>query len=284
MTGSKTLLITGVSTGLGRAFAREALAAGHRVVGTVRQTDHVAAFEDLAPGRAFGLVLDVTDEAAVGPVVGEAERAAGPIDVLIANAGYGHEGTFEESSMDDLRRQFEVNVFGAVAVIKAVLPGMRERRSGHVMAVTSMGGLIAFPGLSFYHGSKFALEGILTSLAKEVAPFGVRVTAIEPGAFRTDWAGRSMARAPRSVSDYDTLFDPIRANRQGNSGRQPGDPARAGTALLRVIDADEPPVHLLLGTDALRLVAAGRSEVDADIAGWQELSASTDFPPETAAG
>ncbi|MFC4943718.1 oxidoreductase [Pseudonocardia sp. GCM10023141] len=274
----KTFFITGVSTGLGRAFATGALAAGHTVVGTVRRQSDVDAFVALDPARAHARILDVTDDAAVTATVADVEAAISPIDVLIVNAGYGHEGILEESTMDELRRQFDVNVFGAVATIKAVLPGMRERRSGHIFTVTSMGGLTTFPGLAFYHGSKYALEGITETLAKEVAGFGVHVTAIEPGGFRTDWAGRSMVRAERSIADYDELFGPVRANREAGSGRQLGDPEKAAAAILQVIDAPQPPVHLLLGSDALRLVGRGREAVDEDFRTWDALSRSTDFP------
>jgi short-subunit dehydrogenase len=152
--------------------------------------------------------------------------------VLINNAGYGHEGTLEESSMDELRRQFEVNVFGAVAVMKAVLPFMRQRRNGRIINITSMGGLMTMPRLSYYHGSKFALEGISGALGKEVKSFGIFVTAVEPGMFRTDWAGRSMVRSSRSITDYDAVFDPIRAARAARSGQQPGHPAKAGVRSL----------------------------------------------------
>lgn len=270
--------ITGVSSGLGRAFAVGALEAGHTVVGTVRRQADADGFAALDPERAHARLLDVSDEDATTAVVAGVEADIGPIDVLIANAGYGHEGILEESTMAELRQQFEINVFGAVATIKAVLPGMRTRRSGHIFTVTSMGGLTTFPGLAFYHGSKYALEGITETLAKEVAGFGVHVTAIEPGSFRTAWAGRSMVRAGRSVADYDSLFDPIRATREAASGRQLGDPEKAAAALLKVIDSPNPPVHLLLGSDALRLVAAGRSAVDADFHTWDEVSRSTDFP------
>jgi NAD(P)-dependent dehydrogenase (short-subunit alcohol dehydrogenase family) len=269
-------LITGVSSGLGRAFAEGALAVGHTVVGTVRSGDAAKEFGALGE-RAHARVLDVTDDQAVLDTVADIEATVGPIDVLIANAGYGHEGIFEESSMADLRRQFDVNVFGAVASIKAVLPGMRQRRSGHILGVTSMGGLTTFPGLSYYHGSKFALEGILETLGKEVAGFGIHVTAIEPGGFRTDWAGRSMVRTPRSIPDYDELFEPMRAARQANSGRQIGDPAKAATAILEVIAAADPPRHLLLGSDAIRAVRAGREAVEVDFTTWDRLSRSTDF-------
>src|SRR6201999_92171 len=220
MSRSKTFLITGVSSGLGRAFAAAALAAGHRVVGTVRRAEDGDAFASHASGRAFSLRLDVTDDEAVQEAAREAERQAGPVDVLVNNAGYGHEGVLEESSIDDLQRQFAANVFGPVAMIKAVLPGMRERRRGHIVNVTSMGGFITMPGIAFYCGSKFALEGISETVAKEVHGFGIKVTAIAPGSFRTDWAGRSMVRAARSIPDYDALFDPIRQARQDKSGQQ----------------------------------------------------------------
>lgn len=275
---TRTFLVTGVSGGLGRAFAQGALDAGHTVVGTVRKTGDLAKFEALAPGRAHARQLDVTDDDAVFTVVGEVERTVGPIDVLIANAGYGHEGVFEESSMAELRAQFDANVFGLAATVHAVLPGMRERRSGHIFGVSSMGGLMTLPGLAYYCGSKYAVEGILEALAKEVAGFGVRVTIVEPGSFRTDWAGRSMVRSDRSIADYDELFEPIRAARQAASGNQLGDPAKAAAAVLEVVEAEKPPVHLVLGSDALRLVAGGRAAVTADIEAWEELSRSTDFP------
>ncbi|MBU6533006.1 oxidoreductase [Streptomyces mayonensis] len=275
---AKTFLITGVSGGLGRAFATAALEAGHTVVGTVRSSTDAAAFTALHPERAHARILDVTDDAAVFTVTGEVEEAIGPVDVLIANAGYGLEGTFEETSLADLRAQFGVNVFGAAAVIQAVLPFMRQRRRGHILAVTSMGGLVGFPGVSAYCGSKFALEGILEAIGKEVAAFGIHVTAIEPGSFRTDWAGRSMIRAPRTIPDYDDLFGPIRVARQKADGRQLGSPVRAAGALLRVLDTPDPPAHLVLGSDALRLVRAGREAFDHDLGTWEELTLSTDFP------
>ncbi|MGI5255870.1 oxidoreductase [Streptomyces angustmyceticus] len=270
-------LITGVSTGLGRAFAQAALAAGHTVVGTVRSEADLRAFEGLKPGCARGRILDVTDDHAVSDVVTEVERGVGPLDVVIANAGYGLEGTFEETPLAEVRRQFEINVFGAVATLQAALPHMRRRRRGHLMAVTSMGGLMAVPGMSAYCGSKFALEGILEALGKEVAQFGIHVTAIEPGSFRTDWAGRSMTRAARTIDDYDELFDPLREARQKASGNQLGNPAKAGEAVVRIASVDQPPAHLVLGSDALRLVTTARTAVDEDIRIWETLSRTTDF-------
>ncbi|MGT2475140.1 oxidoreductase [Paraburkholderia terrae] len=276
MSSVKTLLITGVSSGFGRALAEEALAAGHRVIGTVRSEQARIAFEALAPGQSVGRVLDVTDFEAIDGVVAEIEATVGPIDVLVNNAGYGHEGVMEESPLDEMRRQFDVNVFGAVAMMKAVIPGMRKRRSGHILNITSMGGHITMPGITYYCGSKFALEGISEALGKEVRALGIFVTAVAPGSFRTDWAGRSMIRTPRSIPDYDPLFDPIRKAREEKSGKQLGDPVKAARAMLSVIDSDNPPAHLLLGSDALGLVREKLSAIGGEIDVWEAVSRSTD--------
>ena len=270
-------LITGVSSGFGRAFALAALQAGHTVIGTVRNDAARKDFEDLASNRAYGLVLDVTDFAAIDNAVALVSEKFGPIDVLVNNAGYGHEGTLEESPLEEMRHQFDVNVFGAVAMIKAVLPSMRERRTGHIINITSMGGFITMPGIAYYCGSKFALEGISETLAKEVAGFGIKVTAVAPGSFRTDWAGRSMVRSARHIADYDAVIDPIRAARQAKSGHQLGDPAQAAQVLLKIANAADAPVHLLLGSDALGLVRDKLASMTAEIAAWEQVSASTDF-------
>jgi NAD(P)-dependent dehydrogenase (short-subunit alcohol dehydrogenase family) len=269
-------LITGVSSGFGRAFALAALAAGHTVMGTVRNESAKKDFEDLAIGRAIAVVLDVTDFSAIDAKVAEMTEKIGPIDVLVNNAGYGHEGTLEESPLEEMRRQFDVNVFGAVAMIKAVLPSMRERRSGHIINITSMGGFITMPGIAYYCGSKFALEGISETLAKEVAGFGVKVTAVAPGSFRTDWAGRSMVRSPRHIQDYDALFDPIRGARQEKSGNQLGDPAKAAEILLKIANAPDAPMHLLLGSDAVALVKNKIAAMSDEMKSWESVSASTD--------
>ena len=273
----KNFLIAGVSSGLGKAFARAALDAGHTVVGTVRRESDAEAFAAMAAERAHPLMLDVTDYDSIPVAVADAQDRAGPIDVLVNNAGYGHEGIMEESSIDDLQRQFAANVFGAVAMTKAVLPAMRERRRGHIVNVTSMGGFITMPGISFYCGSKFALEGISEALGKEVASFGIQVTALAPGQFRTDWAGRSMDRTARSIADYDSVMDPIREARQRKSGRQPNDPAKAARALLAIVDSPEPPVRLFLGEDALTLVEDKLDSMRAELSEWETLSRSTGF-------
>ncbi|MGY3233016.1 NAD(P)-dependent dehydrogenase (short-subunit alcohol dehydrogenase family) [Luteibacter sp. HA06] len=273
---SKTFFITGVSSGFGLALSREALSAGHRVIGTVRNEEGRQAFEALHANRAHAVLLDVTDMDAIPGAVADAETRFGPVDVLVNNAGYGHEGVFEESPLEAMRHQFEVNVFGAVAVTQAFVPRFRERRRGHIVNITSMGGFITMPGIAYYCGSKFALEGITEVLGKELKPFGVHVTAVAPGGFRTDWAGRSMQRSPRSIADYDAMFDPIREARQARSGKQLGDPAKAGKAILALVDLPEPPAHLLLGSDALALVRDKLTAMAADIDTWESLTRSTD--------
>jgi len=272
----KNILITGVSSGFGRALAIEALADGHCVIGTVRNAQAAADFSALHATGAIARILDVTNFADIDETIAEIEDTVGVIDVLVNNAGYGHEGVFEESPLDEMRRQFDVNVFGAVAVTKAVLPFMRRRRSGHILNITSMGGFITMPGIAYYCGSKFALEGISEVLSKELAPFNIFVTAVEPGSFRTDWAGRSMVRSPRTLSDYDALFDPIRQAREAKSGKQLGNPQKAARAMLTLIASENPPTHLLLGSDALQLVRQKLAGWSEEIDCWEGLTRSTD--------
>ncbi|WP_226475982.1 oxidoreductase [Pseudomonas sp. MWU16-30323] len=276
MSTQKTLFITGISSGFGKALAAEALAAGHRVIGTVRNETALQAFEVLSAERAHGVILNVTDFERIDNVVAEVETRFGPVDVLVNNAGYGHEGIFEESPLEDMRRQFDVNVFGAVAVTKAFVPYFRQRRRGHIINITSMGGTITMPGIAYYCGSKFALEGISDTLSKELKPFNIFVTAVAPGSFRTDWAGRSMQRTPRSIADYDASFDPVRQAREEKSGHQLGDPQKAAQAMLTLIASDHPPAHLLLGSDALRYVREKLLQSLRDIEQWEAVTRSTD--------
>ena len=277
MNNTKIFLITGASSGLGRACAEAVVNAGHTVVGTVRREDDRVAFEAMHAHRARAVILDVTRFDALAPIIQTVEKDIGPIEVLVNSAGYGHEGTLEESPLTELIRQFEVNVFGAVAMIKAVLPYMRARRHGHIINITSMAGHMSMPGIAYYSGSKFALEGISEALAKEIHGFNIKVTAIAPGSFRTDWAGRSMVRSGRSIADYDTVFEPVRKRRQEYSGHQAGDPAKAAQVLLKIVDSEHPPTHLLLGNDALKLVGARLAELSAEIKAWESISRSTDF-------
>ncbi|OON38089.1 short-chain dehydrogenase/reductase [Izhakiella australiensis] len=276
MKSDKLFFISGVSSGFGRALAQEALKAGHRVAGTLRNQQAKEEFEALAPGRSVAYLFDLTDFASAASLVERVEREVGAVDVLVNNAGYGHEGIMEESPLEDALRQFDVNVFGTLALIKAFLPYFRTRRAGHILNITSMGGFITLPGISYYCGSKFALQGISETLSKELKPFNIAVTAIQPGSFRTDWAGRSMVRSPRSISDYDLSFGPIRETREKRSGHQPGDPLKAARAMLQLIDSPQPPEFLLLGSDALTLVREKLQQMAADIDAWETLSRSTD--------
>ncbi|MDF1893932.1 oxidoreductase [Rahnella contaminans] len=276
MSHSKLFFITGVSSGFGRALAEEALKAGHRVAGTLRNQQAKEEFDAIAPGRSFGHIHDVTDFAGISALADAIESETGPVDILVNNAGYGHEGIMEESPLSEALHQFDVNVFGAVAVIKAFLPYFRARRRGHILNITSMGGFITMPGISYYCGSKFALQGISETLTKELKPFNIAVTAIQPGSFRTDWAGRSMVRSPRSIPDYDDTFGPIRDTREKRSGHQPGDPLKAAAAILSLIDSPAPPASLLLGSDAVTYVREKLLQMNADIDAWETLSRSTD--------
>lgn len=271
----KTFFITGANSGFGFSISQAALQAGHRVIGTVRSEAAAASLLERLP-EAMAVMCDVTEFDRIPDVVEKAENAHGAVDVLINNAGYGHEGVLEESPLEEMRRQFDVNVFGAVALAKAFLPRFRVRRSGFIVNVTSMGGMITMPGIGYYCGSKFALQGISEVMRAEMAPFGVHVTSLCPGSFRTDWAGRSMVRTERSIPDYDALFDPIRAARQEKSGKQTGDPDKLAAAVLSLIASDNPPPQLLLGSDALRLVTERIDRMKQEIADWELLTRSTD--------
>lgn len=246
-------------------FCRSRVGGRAHVVGTVRREDDRIRFEALHHDRAKAVIIDVAQFDAIDPTIQRLEASVGPIDVLINNAGYGHEGILEESPLVELIRQFDVNVFAAVPMIKAVLPSMRRRRRGHIINITSMVSHVGMPGISYYSGSKFALEGITETLVQEVRNLGVKVTAIAPGSFRTEWAGRSMVRSGRSISDYDTVFDPVRKRRQEYSGHQAGDPAKAAQVVLDIVQSLDPPTHLLLGRDAVKLVKERLAALDEQI-------------------
>ena len=271
----KTFFITGANSGFGLAVATAASEQGHTVIGTVRSEASQARLAERLPAVHF-VLCDVTEFDRIPDVVEQAEKDHGPVDVLINNAGYGHEGLLEESPLDEMRRQFDVNVFGAVAVAKAFLPRFRERRRGFIVNVTSMGGMITMPGIAYYCGSKYALQGISEVMRAEMAPFGVHVTALCPGSFRTDWAGRSMVRTERSIDNYDALFDPIREARQAKSGKQLGDPNKLAAAVLSLIESANPPPQLLLGSDALKLVSDRIERLQQEIEAWKSVTVSTD--------
>lgn len=270
-----TWLITGVSSGFGRAIAKAALDRGDTVCGTLRNPDACPAFEALAPGRAHALLLDVTDEDQAHAVVAEAEQLTGGIDRLVNNAGHGMVGAIEETGLAQIRGLLEVNLLGSIAMIQAVLPAMRARRSGRIINITSVSGLAPWSGTGIYGASKYALECIGQTLAQEVAPLGIRVINVAPGGFRTDFASRSMVVADRSIADYAETAHQAQRIFEAGAGREPGDPLRAATAILAVSDAAEPPLHLLLGADAIHYVEDHFAAIAADMTAWRDTSLST---------
>lgn len=271
---TKTWFITGVSGGLGREIARAALARGDVVVGTVRRPEAVAAFEVMG-GQA--VVMDVTDIAAVNAAVAKAEAVTGAIDILVNNAGYGLVGAVEEASLDEVRAQFETNVFGPLAVLKAALPAMRARRAGRIITITSVSGLAVWAGTGVYCASKWALEALTQSLAQEVAELGIKVVNVAPGGLRTDFAAGSKAIVADKLADYDGLARDAERIMADHAGHEPGDPAKAALAILAIADAEAPPMHLLLGEDALKYAGYAAQGLAADIEAWKHLSLSIGF-------
>ncbi|MBE2258159.1 MAG: SDR family NAD(P)-dependent oxidoreductase [Candidatus Accumulibacter sp.] len=269
-------LVTGCSTGFGRELARLLLRRGRRVLVTARDPATLAEFS--AAANALVATLDVTVPAQIADVVRQAGVRFGGIDVLVNNAGYGYLSAIEEGEDKEVRAIFETNVFGLANMTRAVLPGMRERRRGHIVNISSMSGLIGLPGIGYYNATKFAVEGMSEALAKEVAPLGIRVTIVEPGPFRTDWAGRSLKTPPTAIADYAPSAGARRAAVQAYSGRQPGDPVRAAEAIIEAVESPEPPLHLLLGRPAYEMTAAKLKEFSAEMEKWRELSLGADFP------
>jgi len=275
---SRVWLITGCSTGFGRELATAVLEKGERCVVTARRPESIEDIVQAHPSTAIAQRLDVTRPDEIAAAVSAAEERFGGIDVLVNNAGIGYFGSFEESDDAQVRQMFEINVFGLVNMTKAVLPGMRARRSGHVVNISSIGGLRAFPALSFYHATKFAVVGLSESLALEVAPFDIKVTIVEPSGFRTDWAGRSANEAPMAIAGYEETAYKNQHSLRSNSGKQPGDPKRAAAAIIEAVEAPEPPLHLLLGKAALRGARWKLDMLREQFDRWESLSASADFP------
>ncbi|MGR9395847.1 oxidoreductase [Rhizobium leguminosarum] len=273
-----TWFITGASSGLGRALAEAVLARGWRAVMTARRPETLADLTAEHGDRALALALDVTDSNSIAGAVHDAETHFGAIDVLVNNAGYGYLSAIEEGDDAEIRAQFETNVFGLIAVTKQVLPGMRSRRQGHIFNVSSLGGLVAFAATGYYHATKFAIEGLSESLSHEVKSLGIDVTILEPGAFRTDWAGRSMVESSTIIDDYAETSGKRRQATRSVSGNQPGDPVRAATAIISAFEADEPPLRLLLGAPALKIARERLDALRANFEAWAETTLSADFP------
>jgi NAD(P)-dependent dehydrogenase (short-subunit alcohol dehydrogenase family) len=272
-------LITGCSTGFGRDLAELLLDRGHRAVVTARDAGRVADLVQRRPDNALALALDVTDSKAIAGAVSAAEERFGRIDILVNNAGYGYLAAVEEGEDEAIRAMFEANVFGLFALTRAVLPGMRARRSGHIINIASVGGLVGNPGSGYYAATKFAVVGASEALAKEVAPLGLKVTVIEPGPFRTDWAGRSLQQAKHRIADYDQTSGQRIRDVSGRSGQQPGDPRRAAEAILQVAESDQPPLHLVLGRPGLDMVRGKLAALQADLDAWETVTLGADYPP-----
>ncbi len=271
-------LITGCSTGFGRELARLVLERGWRAAVTARDAGKVSDLVEGREDRAFALALDVDDRAQVEAAVRAAEARFGRIDVLVNNAGYGYLAAIEEGEDDEVRAMFETNVFGLIACTQAVLPGMRARRHGHIVNISSIGGIVSFAATGFYHATKYAVEGLSESLALEVAPLGIRVTIVEPGPFRTDWAGRSIRQSATRLADYEPTAGERRRQTEARSGNQPGDPVRGAEAIIAAVEAAEPPLHLVLGKPALGLARAKLDALRRDFDGWEPTTLGADYP------
>jgi NAD(P)-dependent dehydrogenase (short-subunit alcohol dehydrogenase family) len=275
--------VTGCSTGLGREFARAALAHGFRVVATARDPLSIGDIVKGKEGQAIALKLDVADPDAIAAAVHEAERVFGRIDVLINNAGYGYLAAVEEGEDAAIRQQFETNFFGLAALIRAVLPGMRKRRRGGVVNISSVGGLRGSPAGGYYCATKHAVNGLTESLALEVEPLGIRVMVVEPGPFRTDWGGRSLQHGPAKIADYEATAHKRQREIGGYSGTQAGDPARAAEAVIAALNAPNPPRHLVLGRFGLDIARAKFKDMLRDLDAWETTSLGADFPAAGAA-
>ena len=275
---SPVWFVTGSSTGFGREFVRAALAHGFRVVATARNPETLRDLVAQRQGQAVALALDVTKADQIARAVSEGERAFGRIDVLVNNAGYGYLAAVEEGEDKDIRAEFETNLFGLAAVTRAVLPGMRARRRGCIVNIASVGGVVGFPGSGYYAATKFAVEGLSESLAQEVEPLGIRVLLVEPGPFRTDWAGRSLKQSPKFIDDYEATAGRRRRETAAHSGAQAGDPRLAAEAVIKAVQSAAPPRHLVLGRAGLDMVEKELRSRREELARWRSTGAGTDFP------
>ena len=270
--------ITGCSTGFGRELAKHVLELGYRTVVTARNPDELNGLA--AKGEALVLKLDVTDQGQIDAAIKAAEDKFDRIDVLVNNAGIGYFAAVEESEEDQVRRMFEINVFGLSRMIHAALPGMRKRRKGFIVNFSSISGLRSFPSVGYYNATKFAVEGLSEALWQEVEPLGIKVMLVEPSGFRTDWAGRSANDSKRQIDDYAATAGSWRSQVRANSGKQPGDPVRAAHAIVKAVESVKPPHHLLLGNDAYEAATAKLEELRKQFSAWEAVSRGADFPKE----
>jgi NAD(P)-dependent dehydrogenase (short-subunit alcohol dehydrogenase family) len=272
-----TWLITGCSTGLGRALAQAVIASGHNAVVTARDVAKVNDLADAAPQRVLPAALDVTKPEQVAATVQQADERFGGIDVLVNNAGYGYRAAVEEGDDGEVRALFDTHFFGTVAVIKAVLPGMRARRSGAIVNISSIGATVTPVGSGYYAAAKAAVEGMSGALRGELAALGISVTTVEPGAFRTDFAGRSLVQSATLIDDYAATAGKRRKENDTMHGNQAGDPAKAAHAIITAVESSQPPAFLLLGPDALALYRYTVDTRSVEVADWEELTSNTNF-------
>jgi NAD(P)-dependent dehydrogenase (short-subunit alcohol dehydrogenase family) len=274
---SRVWFITGVSSGFGSALAEAALQRGDHVVGTLRQETQTAEFESRAPGRAKAVLMDVTRPEEIKTGVAAALAAFGHIDVLVNNAGYALLGAVEELEEADIRRQFETNFFGALNVTRLVLPHLRERRSGHIVNISSVGGFVGGPGWGLYCATKYALEGLSDCLAMETAPLGIHVTLVEPGAFRTGLGSSGTTKTEKRLLDYEPTVGKTRQWRAGSAGQEPGDPMKAAEAIIRAVESPQPPLRLVLGADALQLMREKIAQMSQELDQWEAVTVATAY-------
>ena len=277
-TPQRVWFITGASTGFGRLLAEEVLKRGEHVIATARDIAKIQDLTQQYPDTARAYALDVTSASAITSVAEQAIAAFGQVDVLVNNAGYGVNGAIEEVSDDEFEHMFQTNIYGLIRTTRAFLPHMRERGSGHILNLSSIAGLVANPGWGFYAASKFAVEGFSEALAGEMKSFGVHVTAIEPGPFRTDFLGRSAQVAAREMPEYKQSAGKARDSVQSQAGKQAGDPQKAIEAMIALADSPEPPVHLLLGKSALKSFRQKMVNRGVEIDRWEEITTGADFP------
>jgi NAD(P)-dependent dehydrogenase (short-subunit alcohol dehydrogenase family) len=275
----RTWVITGSSTGFGRLLAEEVLKSGDNVVATARKVEQVEDLEQKYPGPALALPLDVTRQEEVDAAVTKTLGRFGRVDVLVNNAGYGVSGAIEEVSDAELEPMYATNVYGLLRVTRAFLPQLRKQRSGHILNLSSIGGLTAGAGWGLYQSTKFAVEGLSEALAQEVAPLGIKLTIIEPGPFRTDFLGRSGFAAVKKIEDYESTAGNARRYQKEQDGKQPGDPLKAVHAMMQVVDAENPPLRLLLGAGALKRVRDKIDKWQRELAAWEPVTVGADFPP-----
>ena len=275
---SPVWFITGCSTGFGRELARLVLKRGWRAVVTARNPSQVEDLVQAHQDNALALKLDVTNDAQVAAAAKAAQDRFGQIDVLVNNAGYGYLAAIEEGEDREIRAMFEANFFGLAAMTRAVLPGMRARRSGCVVNISSIGGLASFPATGYYHATKYAVEGLSESLAQEVAPLGIKVVIVEPGPFRTNWAGPSIKQSSLRIEDYQSTAGVRRAQTEARSGKQPGDPVRGAEAIIAAVQSPKPPLHLILGKPALDIARNKLAALKADFDAWEPTTVGADFP------